>query len=52
MRGGSKWGFMMMKTLENKTLLYHFPVDITNESDENPSPIFFRRESFRLRTRA
>jgi len=48
MRGGSKRGFMMMKTLENKTLLYHFPVDITNESDENPSPIFFRRESFRL----
>ena len=41
MRGGNKWSFMMIKTLENKTLLYHFPVDITNDSDENPSPIFF-----------
>ena len=41
MRGGSKWGFMMLETLKNKTLLYHFPIDITNDSDENPSANFF-----------
>ena len=41
MRGGSKWGFMMLKTLKNKTLLHYFSIDITNDSDENLSPIFF-----------
>ncbi len=41
MIGGSKWGFMMLKTLENKTLLYHFPTDIINDSDDKPSTNFF-----------
>ena len=46
MRGGELVGFYDAENPKNKTLLYHLPTDIINDSDEKLTVVFFEWGGF------